>query len=281
MKEPVYYLICSAARSGSTYLCDLMYYAGLSSRNNLEQLSKGAVLGKPWQDGAAASQIKAIFDAACTPAGIGGFKIMYGQFEFLYHEIIKLNSYRHWQISDMAKLFPPQTKYIFLHRRDKIREAISMTKMTQGLVSSIQQTPRFRRNEIHFDLEAIKFYLWLFTWADRSWRNFFKSNNIVYHELIYEDYISSPRKTLVDLCRYLGISEPSPLVVYSPLTKLSDKTTEAWLKRYRRTILIDQCRQTLVKKILPLLYELSHYFRRYLPFYGPTLNHVKKKLNKT
>src|SRR3989344_8318812 len=115
MKEPVYYLICSTPRSGSPSLCDLMYYAGLSSRNNLEQLSKGAVLGKPWQDGAAASQIKEIFDAACTPEGIGGFKIMYGQFEFLHHKITKLNSCCHWQIADMAKLFPPQTKYIFLH----------------------------------------------------------------------------------------------------------------------------------------------------------------------
>ena len=276
-KQPVYYLICTTPRSGSSHLSDLMYYAGLSGRDNMENLHKSFTERMTLQDGAVAEQIKKIFDASSNPQGIGGFKIMHGQFEFLYHEIIKLNSYRHWQISDMAKLFPPQTKYIFLHRRDKVRQAISVLKMTQGLISNLDSNNDPGQN-LHFNLAQIELYRRRLKQGEKAWQKFFQAAKIEPHEIFYEEYTADLKKTLMALFHYLGVALPDPLIVQSRFSRLSNATTEDWLRRYYQAGLIGRNASLAMQvAILPILYKLSYYLRRFLPFYTVTLDYIKKK----
>jgi LPS sulfotransferase NodH len=156
----------------------------------------------------------------------------------------------------------PNPRYIFLRRRDRIRQAISFmramntTEFERKTAYPVASTEcyagstdgnlggflhdaddRIRHAAPGADpepaMEKISSYVEAFTSQELQWRSFFKRNQVTAHEIVYEDLAADYQTTVLGALKFLGISPPPGLRLPPPRTvRQSDDATEKMAARY-------------------------------------------------
>jgi trehalose 2-sulfotransferase len=137
----------------------------------------------------------------------------------------------------------PDLRYVFLTRKDKIRQAVSYDRAIRSGVwwsipneanrSGESPTPA-SVNAPPFDFERIDEWVTRLTEFDANWRRHFKRTGIEVFEVAYEDLVESYESTVLTVLRYLDLPVSAGLQVAPPrLQKQADDVTEEWIRRYQ------------------------------------------------
>ena len=148
-----------------------------------------------------------------------------------------------YPISSCLRRTFPDLRYVFLTRRDKIRQAVSYDRaIRSGVWWSIPSEANGKgESAAHasatappFDFEQIDEWVTRLTEFDLNWRRHFERTGIEAFEVAYEDLVESYESTVLTVLRYLDLPVSAGQQVAPPrLQKQADLVTEEWVRRYQ------------------------------------------------
>lgn len=241
MKSIKCYLICSTQRSGSNYLASGLISSKIAGNPNeffVDHIRK--VLGIEYD----MLDTKRLIAHTKTPNGVFGARIMWQTFQELMHKFQLDSSFKELSQSEiLSKLFP-NIQYIYLTRKDKVRQAISFYKAIHTNIWRKEidgktlghPNPNHKSNgKLKFSFKEIQRYADYFHKQDENWRKYFHENNIKIFSVIYEELIEDYENTIIQLLEYLKIKKSSGSIkISSDLVKQADSLSDKWIKKYKR-----------------------------------------------
>jgi LPS sulfotransferase NodH len=232
-------LICSLPRSGSNLLADALASTNLCGMP-LEYLNSEYEL--EFRDGWNLSPktsvlfyLEEALKRTTTQNGIFGLKIHWHQFSNL---LIRLFPGRtaHESITELSYIFP-DIRYIFLSRRDKVRQAVSYARALQTniwwRIDGVRD-PQERCVEPHYDFEQIAMLLKKLNAYEASWEDFFSKIGVTPLRLIYEDLV--PCDAAQSVLDFMGNSTSMGELPAPRLRRQADEISEQWALIFRRSM---------------------------------------------
>ena len=221
-----YFIICSSPRSGTNILRHLLlsYKIGMPVEVHPEYMD---LQNAPIEKVPSVYNIEYLHnflrginfipkrrDTGNTPPTIYS-RIIWG---FQFHELV--DNLRqvgrvpdHVENKDLPNYLYPNIKYIYLYRKDKVRQAISIEAARQSgqwLVTGREKVDEF--TDYHYDFGVLAQEL---TWrldAEERWEDIFAEFRIAPLVINYEHFMKTKAMTLSKIARYLGL----------PLNELSE-----------------------------------------------------------
>jgi LPS sulfotransferase NodH len=236
-------VICTQQRCGSTLLGEAIYFAkGLGCP--LEYFHPGFILDR-WHAPNIVEYAKTLHRLRTDPSGVFSIKVFWRDLVALVRELeptehsrFKGPNPRQTTESDYRRIFAtvawlmPAPTFVFLKRRDEIRQAISM--------SVAGQTRIWRRfstldmlNETQppkYDFDDIVWLLAQIQSSNAHWGNFFRANNLGFYEVYYEDLASDYEGTLRKF--FAGIGRPDAPIGPPRMHRQSDDRSEESVRRF-------------------------------------------------
>ncbi|MGB8420717.1 Stf0 family sulfotransferase [Paraburkholderia sp.] len=234
------YVICTNPRSGSWLLAEGLAATGLAGNprewfNVQEELQQRA----QWRmdhkrDLTSFAYLRIACAKSKTKNGISGIKVHYYQVADLARRL-DLPGVSVSQL--MMRLFPG-AKYIWLRRRDKVRQAISLSMaFSTGewwvIPGVLPEMPDGNRGEPSFNPLAIARLERALEENDANWKNLFRENSIDPLVVDYENLASDYQGTVTTVLEWLGIVNADAVVISpSRLQQQSNDRTEKWVTLY-------------------------------------------------
>ena len=111
-------------------------------------------------------------------------------------------------------------RWIWLRRKDKIRQAISYCKVRRTHIEILgkdadEETKQLATSDMEIPVEEIGIFALQYCLIDATWDKFFRENSIKPYMLFYEDFIDESRweSLVMDVFDFLGVSYSLPLQV--------------------------------------------------------------------
>ena len=246
------YIICTNPRSGSWLLSEGLAATNLAGNprewfNVLEEQAQNHLReGSACSETGFAGYLEHVIANATTPNGVCGIKLHYYQFADVVQKLARLDSCRALSTARAMAAAFRGPKYIWLTRRDKVRQAISYYRACQTeewwQIEGISRPPGAARN-IEFDSRAIRQLELTLESNDNAWRQYFRENDIDAFVIDYEDLAVDYAGNINRVLQWLGIGDAKHTAIGPPrLKRQSDADTERWLARYlsSRIDVVDQ-----------------------------------------
>jgi LPS sulfotransferase NodH len=169
-----------------------------------------------------------------TENGVLGTKIMWAYFrDFvrLARRTRGLEGVRPCEVP--ATVLPNLRRFVWIHRRDTTRQAVSLWKALQ--------TQQWRRDSdedaggqgLRFSYAAVDHLKLRIDEHNAAWQNFFEECDIEPLEVVYEDLVEDYEGTVLRLLEGIGIPVPENFVVAQPkMKRQADELSEAWVRLY-------------------------------------------------
>jgi trehalose 2-sulfotransferase len=186
--------------------------------------------------------LEMVMAAGTTPNGVFGAKVLWHQFAHLTAKRRLIEGSGACGVELLRRAFP-DLRYVFLTRRDKIRQAISYDRAIRtGVWWSIPttangdgHTPVPIAEPPPFDFEQIDEWVTRLSQFESSWRRHFQRVGVEPFEVAYEDLAAGYERTVLAILGYLDLPISEGLKVAPPrLEKQADDVTEEWVDRYKR-----------------------------------------------
>jgi len=235
------YVVCASARAGSTWLCEELAWRGLAEP--LEYLNPKYVkyFAWRWECRNLAQYRVMMWRRRTSQDGRFGLKVLGMHFFDLYDDLFAtlLNEPPPHDPNMRRRVFlekvVPDPTYVWLRRRDKHRQAVSLW-LADSTAVWMQYSPEDPREfgSLRYDFDAIDQRRRACETEEALWERFFEETGIKPRELSYEDLLSNPDPLLGSLAADLGGSpeRQAPPSDYRNHVQ-SNATTEALVARYR------------------------------------------------
>jgi LPS sulfotransferase NodH len=170
-----------------------------------------------------------------TPNGVFAVVLMGSYFNHIISNFQTLPQYQELAPYDLLSHLIYDPKYIWLVRRDKLAQAISMHKAMQTHVWGMPKEAKIApKQQPLFDYRSIDNSLLGFEEAERHWQTYFQNNNIIPFKVVYEELVENYEQTVLDLLAHLGITPPAKLsFANKSWQKQADALNEEWAATYR------------------------------------------------
>jgi len=241
------YVICTSPRSGSTLLCKLLARTGVSGNPDshfhrpsiaswIEDLELTLDPSMPERD-----LLAAIFRAAIAEGsldtGMFGLRLQRDSFDFFTEKLAVLHPGLSSDVERLQAAFG-RTSFIYLMRRDKVEQAISLVKAQQtGLWHRAPDGTELERlappQEPTYDGGELRAKFDLLTNNEHLWESWFETENIEPLRLTYEGLSEEPIATLHKVLDHLGLDARVANGVTPGVAKLADDTSRDWAARFR------------------------------------------------
>ena len=173
-----------------------------------------------------------------TVAGVFGAKVMWDHMENCFsiypNKIPELaGKPRHEQFNHLFN----HPRYIFITRRDKVRQAVSMVRALQTQIwqvwVDIYEKKAQPAQQPYFDFDWIEGEYWKLVRGEQNWRDYFAASGIEPLTLVYEEFAERFEDTITEVLRYLEIDLPPTYAPPSPtIHKQADGLNESWVEQY-------------------------------------------------
>jgi LPS sulfotransferase NodH len=246
LRPSVSYLICCCERTGSTLLGDALASTGLAGRPHgyfsrvaLHNPRVRRILRQMDDDD---NYLDKVLVAATTPNGVFGAKVHWDHFMIL---VAKAEHLARAQSREVPASVPellrsplPELRYIWLKRSNEVARAIShyrAKKTDRWHVDSRWLTDDADgAGEPDFDFDQIDAFVRAGRNDELRWRQFFRDNDIVPLELIYEELVRDIEGTVLRVLGFVGIPGEDVKLPPPTLRRLADGRSQEWEARYRR-----------------------------------------------
>jgi LPS sulfotransferase NodH len=237
------YIICTNPRSGSWLLSD-----GLSSThiagyprewfNKTEEERQRA----QWQldfrtDLSFPHYLRIARESGTTSNGVSGVKLHYYQLVALYEKFQTAHPASGWSAAQFMSKFFPGARYIWLRRRDKARQAISLdiaNSTNEWWKIDGTDSPKRAHNDVEppFDPHAIARIEGALQRSDVKWQAYFQEAGIDPLMVDYEELAADYPAALKKVLDWLGLDDAKAVIPEPRLKQQSDARNAQWLSRY-------------------------------------------------
>ncbi len=220
VEAAVHYAVCALPRSGSSLLCELLFTTGLAGAP-AEYFDHTLMrrFRERWGVTTFDDYVRALLARKTGPNGVFGFKAHFFQ---------------------LAEAFPddrvheafPSLQLVYIGRRDRLRQAISLARALQSGKWASDHDVR-RKRPVVFDRAQIDRLLARIAERERRWEQFFEQSGSAPLRVDYEDLIEAPDEIVLAVLRHIGAETAGPITIGpSTLRRQADEETEAWVSRY-------------------------------------------------
>ena len=240
MRPHTSYLICATPRSGSFLLCEALRNTNLAGRPaEYFGLAQESYLLKYWNISKYdyARYLPRVIQHGTTPNGVFGAKVIWLYFDEFIMKLRQIPGLEEkMTVPDLLSVLFPNLHYIWITRRDKLRQAISYVRALQtGEWMRRTSEPPPSIKEPVFDLESIDTLLQEILKEELSIQQYFDLHGILPFTVVYEELVSAYEETAQQILAYLGILVPKGLVFRKrELQRQADTVTEEWVQRYHQ-----------------------------------------------
>ncbi len=175
MRPHISYMVCATQRSGSNLLCEALADTGVAGQPTEYFLPDGQnALSKCWGVSTDAEFVDKVVDNGSTPNGVFGVKVIMGG-GYFSHLTTTLNRARQHEGQDFSgpaliNSSFPNPHYIWVTRRDKVRQAVSWWKATQtGVWGEGHGELPVAAGKLEFNFEAIDYLVQALVLKETSW----------------------------------------------------------------------------------------------------------------
>jgi LPS sulfotransferase NodH len=233
MINPRCYIIAATYRSGSTLLGETLAATGVAGgpQEFFHPLNETPLALENYLE-----FVQETIRSTSTTNGVFGAKFLWHHVAYLKDKTLlfpkfaekKLNAFQ-----TLNALFA-NLKFVFLTRRDKLAQAISLTRARQtGEFHRYEGGPFEPIREPVYDEEVIHWNLRKSRMDDISWRMFFEAFSVKPFPVEYETFLTRKEETIREILGFLGVDIPEPLHLPAPrLKKLSDGVNAEWRRRF-------------------------------------------------
>ena len=185
--EPVRsYVICCVQRTGSWLLAHTLADTGYAGRpsdyfDEAERRNRTREWGLP--DGHLTAYVRAMWDAATTPNGVLGSKLMWNDFDGL-RSSIRAPAGTDPGLEFMRTTFP-DAQFVWLRRADKVRQGISWSRAFVTDQWSLRPDQEAEQPTLYVE-EIVRLVQLAQNYED-GWRQWFDATGIQPCEILYED----------------------------------------------------------------------------------------------
>lgn len=236
MHSPTSYIICASPRCGSTLLCEALTNTGIAGiPEEYFGWRDEPIWQQRWGTTTYAEYIAGAIKQGTTPNGVFGTKIMWYQINEFTRKAQQIPGYKILTTHQIMQTVFPNLQYIWVWRRDKVRQAISHAKARQTNIWKVTTDSPVPQPiaKATFSFEQIDYMMHEMKIHDAQWKKYFLKNGISPMEVVYEDLIHTYQETALQALHYLGISVPEQLeLAAQKLKRQSDDETEQWVQRY-------------------------------------------------
>jgi LPS sulfotransferase NodH len=214
------YLIATTSRSGSTHLCRMLTATQrLGEPAEYYNVRVRPERMKLWGAKSDRDYFEQVIQRTSTANGVCGIKVATAAFEILR--------------SSLGEEFDRlQPRYIWLRRRDTLRQAISLYRAQATDIWHWHAGQPRPTACPEFDAERIARCRREIESANDEWRAWFAGGAERQPLMLwYEDLIAEPAPIVAEICRHVGVSDENLPPPRSDLQVLRDATTQAWLAR--------------------------------------------------
>jgi LPS sulfotransferase NodH len=125
--------------------------------------------------------------------------------------------------------------YIFMDRRDKLAQAVSMARAMQ--TNSWISLAKPETGKLRYDRELISQCLGKHEMQRLGWMRWFEANDINPFVVVYEEMTANPAGVVRSILEYLDVQDDEPNDIrLPPIEKQSDDTNEEWVARFQREV---------------------------------------------
>jgi LPS sulfotransferase NodH len=233
------YWICTTPRTGSQLLGQLLRATGIAGRpEEYFWRDNEPLYQQLWKVSSYPDYLQHALTAGTTPNGVFGAKMdVSGALSHFEHQLRSLPQFsepgRPFQ-SILTSLFP-NLKFIWLTRRNKVRQAVSWWKAVQSSEWARTKGDRaITAPPLHYNFAAIDQLATESLLREAAWQAYFSEWQVSPLALVYEDLIVHYAGAVARVVDFLGVREPYVLSEEAiTLVKQADRVSEEWVQRYR------------------------------------------------
>jgi LPS sulfotransferase NodH len=227
------YLICTTHRSGSNLLCQVLTDSKVTGKpgeffsDKLRARLTG-LLSLP-ENLTPIEFFRGAMHRTTGTNGLFGAKVMPRHLQHAL-QVIRPAFRVAAQATDLAVLSAllPKPRFVWLHREDVLRQAISLARAKQTKAWNARKAPAI---PAVFDFAQIDQCVGQIERANAFWKQWFSAQGIQVHQITYEQMVADYQRTVRAVLAFVG----QPLTTDIPLPTLprqADSLTEDWANRY-------------------------------------------------
>jgi LPS sulfotransferase NodH len=262
--EGVSYLVCATQRSGSTLLCELLRatdvagvpdeyferlrHTGLARQPrqyfeepSVEHIAQRLPLtlpGRSEEPGEFEHWFRYVLQRGTTLNGVFGAKMMWNYLDDFKVRMAELPGLGNLTFNERLDAVFPGLKIVFMRRRDKVAQAVSLWKAIQTQQwrteseSDTEPLDVDQEPGVEYDYEAIEYLLNQLHHWDSRWEEWFHATGREPIRVFYDEFTVSRAATIGRLLDALGIDPPAP-EGQKPMQRQADDRSRDWVARFR------------------------------------------------
>jgi trehalose 2-sulfotransferase len=220
MNPRVKYIICSAPRSGSHLLSTTLTNTGLAGfpQEHFNPWHMQNMVGFPDEFIYTDDYVNDLMRKYTTPNGVFGTKASFDQI------VNFLGSKR------LVTLLGEDLKYIFIKRKNKTAQAVSLAKASQTLqfMSDQEKSREAVYNYYHIWQCSREINI-----SEKGWTVFFAEHAIQPYIVYYEELVEKHEETIMNVLNFLGIKADKDFKVPAPsIQKQADHINKEWITQF-------------------------------------------------
>lgn len=240
------YIIATTGRNGSTLLADALTQTELAGKPTeyfLPNMVFNAVRAYHMSITSLPDYAAQLIEKTATPNGVFGTKMMWLHLDSFVTRVLDsepdyhdLNTFQRFE-----RLFH-HPRYIFMRRRDHVRQGISMLKALQSDVWFVHREGELAHQprpmaELRFDYYALEHEIEQAREGEQRWENFFAEHGVMPHSVYYEELDTAYEPTVNAVLDFLEIERPDGFSIAPPrLVKQSDHINDEWAALYQHML---------------------------------------------
>jgi LPS sulfotransferase NodH len=231
------YTIWFSQRTGSTLLCSALASTGIAGRPGEHLEGTLPELYVRYRAATPAELLSHVREIGGTSNGVVGLKygLVRHSFDALLDALREIEGHNGTRAGIWANAFP-NGRHIFMTRRNKMRLAVSWWKAIQSQEwhRAHGAPPKDADIAGRYAAAAIEHLVIESMMREAAIQDYFSEAGIVPFTVIYEDFVSTYERTVVEILTWLGL-DPAPIAIAPPaFERLSDDLSEEWVERFRR-----------------------------------------------
>jgi trehalose 2-sulfotransferase len=132
-----------------------------------------------------------------------------------------------------ASVLPNLQRFVWIHRRDTTRQAVSLWKALQTQQWRRDSDEELGGRDLRFDFAAVDHLKLRIDEHNAAWENYFEECDVEPMEVVYEELVEDYEGTVSWLLEGIGISIPENFAVTEPkMKRQADELSEEWLRLY-------------------------------------------------
>ena len=235
MEHPtISYMICATPRSGSTLLCEALRNTNLAG-NPDEYFGPMHIKRwtEKWHTSSEKNYLEKVIAHGMGENGVWGIKVMRLYWQNVISHLQSATNTAEMPETELLNAYFPDLRYIWITRRDKVRQAISWMKFVQGAAWYWEDDEPQELKGLEFKPDIIREFISQTAIHETAWLGFFRESDVQPYIVVYEDFVNAYEETAKGILKYLGISYPEKLIFgQRRIKKQADALTDEWVHRY-------------------------------------------------